>query len=48
MGIVGPELFNVFPGGMIREMVLTIAEGRMVLPARTHPRNWVIKQVGEI
>lgn len=48
MGIVDPELFNVFSGGIIRKMALTVAEGRMVLSARTHPRNWVLKQVGDI
>ena len=27
MGIVNPELFNVFSGGMIRKMTLTVARG---------------------
>ncbi|WP_156157471.1 hypothetical protein [Methanosarcina siciliae] len=47
MGIVNPELFNVFSGGMIRKMTLTVARGQMVLSGRTHPRNWVLKQVGD-
>lgn len=48
MEIVGPELFTVFSQGMSREMALTVAEGRVVLSARTHRRNCVLKQAGEV
>jgi len=48
MGIAGPELFYVFSLSMIREMALTVAEGRVVLPVGIHPRNRGLKKVGGI
>jgi|GEM_PF-2471659 len=48
MGIVGPELLNVFSLRTIREKVFTVAAGRMVLPVRMHPRSRGLRQAGEI